>query len=336
LFHPTFCPNPCCDSELRRVPFRYRKRGSYHRKCDGRTVPRFLCLVCMRGFSRQTFRANYRHRLPTLNYQLIRLLYSKVTRRQAARVLGVNRKTVERRYRRLARVGRDFHVAALDRCRAHGGIRGVFQLDELETFEHNRRIKPVTLAVLMEKSTYFVLGADAGTLPARGKLSPAYQRRKQEIEAVEGKRRSQSRKVVRKSLERLAFYLHPWAPMHLQSDRKRTYPVELQRAAGGRRVRHETISGRARRNYSNLIFPVNHTLALMRDGLSCLVRRSWAASKKRSGLQRHCWIWMAWRNYVRMVTNEAKVTPAQALGVSARAFEVTDVFRWRWPKRVAG
>jgi hypothetical protein len=37
-----------------------------------------------------------------------------------------------------------------------------------------------------------------------------------------------------------------------------------------------------------------------------------------------------------MVTNEAKVTPAQALGVSARAFEVTDVFRWRWPKRVAG
>ena len=262
------------------------------------------------------------------------LLCSKVTRRQAARILGVNRKTVERRFARLSHVAHDFHCAALRRSQLNGGIRGVFQLDELETFEHNRRIKPVTLAVTIERHSYFVLGARAGKMASRGRLNLACRRRKKEIELAEGKRRSESREVVRKSLEHLDWILAPRSTVLFQSDKKKTYPIELKRACRGRPQRHEVTSGRVVRNYGNQLFPINHTLAMMRDGLSCLVRRSWAASKKKSGLQRHCWIWIAWRNYVRGITNATKTTPAQGLGVCKNSVQTKDIYRWRWPLKI--
>ena len=259
------------------------------------------------------------------------LLCSKVTRRQAARILGVNRKAVELRFRRFSKIAKDFHISAMSRCRSNGGFSGVFQLDELETYEHNRRIKPVTVAVVIERSSYFVIGADPGAMASRSPLSKMYQKRKQAIQEEEGLRRSQSRLVVQKSLDRLGRFLSPTAVMNLQSDKKKTYPAALAKAAGERLVHHEVTSSKLRRDYQNPLFPINHTLAMMRDGISCLVRRNWAGSKKKSGLQRHCWIWIAWRNYVRGITTRTRTTPAQALGVMSKAAQSQDLYYWRWP-----
>jgi hypothetical protein len=69
---------------------------------------------------------------------------------------------------------------------------------------------------------------------------------------------------------------------------------------------------------------------MMRDGMSRLVRRSWAASKIREWLERHAWIWIAYRNYIRSITNRARLTTAgQALGVVARRFDKGSLFQWR-------
>lgn len=334
MFKPPHCPNHFCASESPEVDFRFCRRGSFYRKCDGRRIPRFRCLSCNQGFSSQTFRGNYRWRKPILHHSLMHLLCSKVSRRQAARILGVNRKTVERRFTLLSRVAHDFHFAQLNRCRERGGIHGIFQLDELETFEHNRRIKPVTLAVTIERHSYFVLGAFAGKMGSRGQLNSHYLRRKRLIELEEGPRRSESRRVVRKSLDLLDYCLSPKASVHLQSDKKKSYPIDLKKSCWGRYIQHEVTSSKDVRDYHNSLFPINHTLAMMRDGLSCLVRRSWAASKKKSGLQRHCWIWIAWRNYVRGVTNRTKTTPAQELGVSFSSFQMKEIYHWRWPLRL--
>ncbi|MBL7008437.1 MAG: hypothetical protein ISR76_05525, partial [Planctomycetes bacterium] len=70
--------------------------------------------------------------------------------------------------------------------------------------------------------------------------------------------------------------------------------------------------------------------AMMRDGVSRLVRRSWAASKRRERLEQHLWIWLVYRNYLRGVTNEApRVTPAMAVGVDDRKRTRTELLRWR-------
>ncbi len=335
MFFPPFCPALGCPSEHEEIPFRYHCHGRYRRACDGAWIQRFRCLVCERSFSTQTFKSNYRYRIPFLHHLLTQMLCSKITRRQAARSFSVNRKTVERRFVRMAEVGADFHKAQLEKCRQRGGTRGVFQLDELETFEHNRKLKPVTMSVLIERKSYFVVHTRAGTLPARRPLKPRETERLAEIQAEEGKRRSQSRACIRQSFEALNQLLAPDAAVLLQSDQKRTYPTECRRATFGRPFVHKTISSRERRDYRNLLFPINHTLAMMRDGMSCLVRRNWASAKSIRGLERHAAIWTVYRNYVRGVTIKTKTTPAQAAGVCERRWSLKEVLRWRWPSRMS-
>lgn len=225
-------------------------------------------------------------------------------------------------------------MARLEQCKRNGGIDGVFQLDELETFEHNRKLKPVTMSVLIERKSYFVVHAKAGSLPARRPLKAIEAKRLAEIEVEEGKRRSDSRACIRESFRAMHALLAPTAPVRFQSDQKRTYPTECRRAALGRSFIHRTTSSRKRRDYRNLLFPINHTLAMMRDGMSCLVRRSWAAAKKVKGLQRHAWLWIAYRNYVRGVTIKTKITPAQSAGVCEERWLLKEVLKWRWPRQM--
>jgi transposase-like protein len=327
-FRPSRCPRPRCPS-LTSGHFRWQHRGSYRRRCDGRSVQRFICLECRRFFSVQTFRLDYRLKRPRLHLQLFRDFVSKVTHRQSARMLGCSRKTVAHRLDLLGSHCRDFHARMLQLAAARGGLLGTFQLDELETFEHSRRLAPLSVPVLIERQSYFVLHAEAVTLPARGGLSPADRRRKLERELCRGKRKSGSSAAVRRSFQLLEAVHAPRLGVHLQSDRKASYPAQGQRVFGARLL-HERHSSTEPRDYDNPLFPINHTLAMMRDGISRLVRRNWAASKLRSRLMRHAWIWIAWRNYVRGITNKApRLTPAMALAVDDHQWSRSELLAWR-------
>lgn len=327
-FHPRQCPRPDCSSH-RTDHFRWRRKGRFRRRCDGRTVERFLCLECGRGFSIQTFRLDYRLRKPRLHLVLFRDFVSKVTMRQSARTLGCTRRTVAHRLKLLGTHCREFHCAMLRRARQRGGIAGTFQLDELETFEHSRRLKPLTVPALIERGSYFVLHAECAPLPARGRLSPRDQRKKEEQERAGKKRRSGSLEAVRKSFEVLAQVHRANGTVAIETDRKSTYATRLRRLFG-ERLRHARHSSSAPRNYKNPLFPINHTLAMMRDGLSRLVRRSWAASKLGERLELHLWIWIAYRNYVRSITNRAAgTTAAMALGIDRRKWKRAELLAWR-------
>ena len=178
-FQPPHCPYPDCTAHTSR-PFRYRRRGTYHRACDGRWAQRFLCLECGRSFSTQRFRLDFRLQRPRLHLELWSLFISKVTQRQSARLLGCDRKSVARR---LDLLGRHCHAWHLSRL-ARGRLAGTFQLDELETFEHSRRLAPVTVPVLIQRGSYLVVDLGVAPLPCRGGLSAAYRRRKAQREAL--------------------------------------------------------------------------------------------------------------------------------------------------------
>jgi hypothetical protein len=222
---------------------------------------------------------------------------------------------------------RAFHAARLARARSRGGIRGVFQLDELESFEHSRRLQPITVPMLVERSSYFVVHAESAPLAARGGLSARLRAKKDESERELGKRRSGSVLAVQRTFEMLARVHAANARVELQTDRKKSYVGAAQRTF--RRVRHRRYPSKARRDYRNPLFPINHTFAMVRDGISRLVRRSWAASKLRERLELHMWIWIVYRNYVRGITNRARhTTPAMALGVEARRGCVAEILAW--------
>jgi transposase-like protein len=332
MFYPKFCPNPSCTSRRTNSAFRFKRRGHYQRKCDGRKVQRFHCLECNTSFSSQTFRTDYRWHKPSLHLRVFEGLVSKTSLRQMARILEVRRPTIERRFRRLGKQAKDFHLAMLRRANSGAGINGVFQLDEQETFEIDRRLRPVTFPVLIERSTYFVVHGQAAPMGSRGRLTPKKQKQRIKLEAEEGRRKSGSRGAVLSCFQALSNAHEMGVGIDLQTDKKSSYNRLFKKAVGNQFASHQTVSGRAPRCYGSILFPINHTLAMMRDGISRLVRRSWCVSKLRSRLEQHFWVWVAYRNYIRGITVKTSTTPAQALGVTKSAWTKSELTRWRWPE----
>ena len=315
---PTFCPHAACPSRSGAAHFSCRPRGSYFRKCDQRTVQRFKCLCCPRGFSEQTFRVNYRLKRPDLLAIFFRDRVSKVTHRQSARTLGCSRSTEERHFRRLSGHCKDFHEAQLDEISARGGLGTVFLLDELETYEHHRLKKPVTVPVLIEHSSGFVIDTRAGALPAR-------RRKGQPLPPMAERRKSESREVVQAAFERLRQVTSKEGPLSVLTDEKHSY-ARILKALFGERVQHSTTPSSRKKDIHNPMSPLHHTLAMLRDGISRLVRENWAASKLRGCLAGHLSIWTCYRNYVRDWKNRCpRTSPAMVLGALERQWGVAQL-----------
>ena len=329
---PPFCPQSSCPSRIHSLPFRWSRDGQFRRACDARRVQRFRCLLCGRRFSSQSFRLDFRQHKPRLNRAIFQCFVSKVNHRQTARILGLNRKTIEQRLRLWGPVMREFHDRQLDRARQHGGLGGTWTLDEQETFEHDRRLQPVTLPILVHWKTYFVLHAETAPLPARGQLSAWDRTRKEKRIARDGVRRSGSSEAVAQCFAAWRS-VHGEKLAHLITDRKSSYPGLFKSSFERLYGSHVRIASSETRNRRNPLFPINHTLAMLREHVSRLARRTWAASKLRERLARHLWVWIVWRNYVRGVTNHARrTTPAMALGVCNTQMPIRRLLRWRWPR----
>jgi len=253
---------------------------------------------------------------------------SKVTQRQSARILRVDRKTIAHRLILLSNHCREFHNLQIKKAELNGGLPGIYQLDELETFETDRRICPVTVPVLIERNSYFVIHAESADLPSRGKLSPFFQGRKLIYEAEHGKRKSGSKRAVKNTLIKLNSFAY--GSIDLQTDKKKTYRSIARDLFKKRMGYHMTAASTEPRIHGSLLFPINQTLAMMRDGVSRLVRRSWGNAKKRQSIDRHLWIWMAWRNYLRGITvTNVKETPAMVVGAMDRKLRRGEFLRWR-------
>lgn len=279
-------------------------------------MQRYLCLTCKLTFSAQSFRVNYRLRKPELDGPIFDAFVSKVTHRQTARILRTRRSTVERRLRRFGIQCREFHRVRF----ARGLIDGVFQLDEAETFETDRLRKPVTVPVLIERDSRFFVHIETAPLPARVSRGS---------DAKASPRKSGSRAAVKRCFERLNAHLVEHARPRVQTDCKPTYPSILNDVFGKGRCRHQRTISTLKRDTQNPLFAINHTLAMLRDGLSRLVRRTWAHAKLRERLDLHLWIYVAWRNYVRGVSNKrAMETPAMAVGIEDGRWTRDGILDW--------
>jgi transposase-like protein len=328
-FFPRRCPRSTCPTHSE-GGFTYRRKGTFRRKVDLRVVQRFRCLTCGKGFSSQTFRVDYRLKKPWLPLCVFQGLVSKTSLRQTARNLGSKLDTMLHHLELLGAHSSEVHQAFLERHRKAGGWpQGVFQLDELETFETDRRLCPLTVPILIHKKTRFVVHTDTGTLPARGNLSPYDQQRKEAREAVHGKRVNGSRPAVTRSFAALRAQLAPSASFDVQTDEKKSYPPILLEVFECQ-IRHQWVNSKVERGRTNLLFPINNVLAQSRDNLGRLVRRSWGHSKLDRNLRWHLAVWMLYRNYVRERSHfHRKTSSAVDVGVAKRRVRPREILEWR-------
>jgi hypothetical protein len=251
--------------------------------------------------------------------------------RQASRNLGLSLGCTQLKFRKIAR-----HLRRLDlNLRGQLPEGSSLQFDELETFEGRRNTRPLSVPILIEKNTRYILWAESAPIRPRGRMS---QERKEAIRQDErkyGPRKDLSRRSVRRTLQRGVDVCKGLARVELFTDEKSTYPRLARELFGKRRLVHRRTNSKRARTPWNPLFPINHTEAMARDLTGRLRRESWLVSDRRRYLDLGLALWMAWRNYVRRRFNHDDESPAQMLGFVDRRMTVTQLLSWRqdWAER---
>jgi len=273
---------------------------------------------------------DYRDHRPDLNPKLVELLASGVGLRQSSRLLGLSRRCLEKKHRKIGR-----HLR-----RQNLNLQGplppgsVLQLDELETYEGMRTLRPLSVPVLIEKHSRFIIWAESAPIPARHRKTRHGKTRSEELRR-KGRRRDGSRRACRRTLGRAAALTGKLETLVIETDEKRSYPALIGELFGEHRIAHDTTKSTRKRDVSNPLFAINQTEALARDLMGRLRRQSWLVSKKRRYLDLALALFLAWRNLVRRRFNHDEESPAQILEFAPRRMTEEELCSWRqdWGRR---
>ena len=118
--------------------------------------------------------------------------------RQTARNVGLSLRCTELKLRKIAR-----HLRRLNlNLRGPLPPGSQLQFDELETYEGRRNTRPLTLPVLIERESRFVIWAESAPIRPHGRMSEARRQAVRQDEKRYGPRKDRSRRAVRRTLER--------------------------------------------------------------------------------------------------------------------------------------
>ena len=268
---------------------------------------------------------DYRDHRPDLNPKLFTLLASGVGLRQSARSLKLSLRCCELKFRKLAR-----HLRRLNlNLRASLPSGSSFQFDELESYEGRRNSRPLSVPLLIERETRFIVWAEAAPIRPRGSMNKARLRAIEHDEKRLGRRRDRSRTSLERTLRRGAALAVNLPKVIVDSDEKSSYPKLAREAFGAHRLEHHRTNSRRPRTPSNPLFAINHTEAMLRDLTGRLRRDSWLVSKKRRYLDLGLQLISAWRNYVRRRFNPDMLSAAAMLGFVPRRMSEEELCSWR-------
>jgi transposase-like protein len=263
--------------------------GKYYRSSDCRWIQRFRCPRCKRSCSRATFHPCYRQNKRQLNYKLRKALSSGNTQRRIALLFRINRKTVARKLKFLARRA---EIALSERNLKSDKIVEM-QFDDVITFEHTK-CKPLSIIMAIGAPERFILGLDVASMPANGKLAAISLKKY-------GKRKDERTKVRRELFQSLGSVVANGAL--IKSDESPHYPKDV--ATYFPSCRHRQVKGRKgcitgqgelKKIGFDPIFTLNHSAAMLRANISRLFRRTWNTTKNASALRDHLLVYAHFHN----------------------------------------
>jgi transposase-like protein len=268
---------------------RVRRSGSFYRRSDSRTVQRFVCLKCKKGFSFATLSPCYLQNKRHFNERVRRQLCSGMSQRRTAKVLGLNRKTVVRKFLFLCTQTQK----SLALFHKHRPLAQIVEFDDLETFEHTK-CKPLSVTLAVEYKTRRILGFSVSQMPCKGKLARISVKKY-------GFRRDDRAQGRQDLFEQIKPLIKPGALIksdknpHYPKDVKRHFPDSVHETHKGRRG-CIVGQGELKKIGRDPLFSLNHTCARLRDDIKRLVRRTWATTKKPERLHAHLMIYSLYHN----------------------------------------
>ncbi len=262
--------------------------GWFTRKSDSKKIRRFRCNGCKKTFSTATFDPCYRQRKRKKNHMVKNLLCSGVSQRRAAMILNLNRKTIERKLKFLARMARLEQNEFLENSEFME-----IELDDLITSEHTK-CKPLSVTVIVQSKTRTILALEVSSMPAFGHLA-AISREKY------GYRPDHRKRGIRSVLTKIQKRVSKNAI--IKTDDHRFYPPEIKELLPhAHHVNYlgakSTIAGQGelKKLIRDPLFSINHTLAMLRANINRLIRRTWCTTKKASALQDHLDLYVSFHN----------------------------------------
>ena len=279
------CPKRTCKSD------QIIKKGFYFRTGDSRKVQRFQCKVCLTKFSSATGTLEYRQKKRRINHNILQLFCMKNTQTSIARYLNVNVKTVARRFDYWAIKAKDKNVK-MRKAYTKNLIKNI-QFDDLITKEKTK-LKPLSVTVVVDTDSRMILQANVSQIPAFGHLA-------HKSRLKYGNRTSNHMEGLRKTFKNLRGVVHPEA--FIKSDEHKSYEVIVKgyfpRASYQQfKSIRGCIAGQGelKKIKHDPIFAINHTMAMLRDGISTLVRKTWAVTQDPKRLQGHLEIYIYYFN----------------------------------------
>ena len=282
------CPNCCASGDT------VVRNGHFFRRSDSRKIQCFHCKSCRKYFSAATFSECYRQKKRRINEPLRDLLCKRISLRDAARHFKVSRTTIARRLVFLGAQSRRRNAALLFKYQAEFGSFKHVQLDDLITATHTK-CKPVTASIVVQEKTRIVVDYCVAQIPASGHLA-AISKKKY------GLRADHSRRERNQLLNRLHQVLPP--DVRFRTDEHKHYPVAIRQAfPDAVHLTHKGVKGSVsgqgemKKTGRDPLFSINQTLAMLRDKMSRLTRRSWNLSKHIDRLDDHLAIYIHSHNH---------------------------------------
>ncbi len=265
------------------------RSGFFRRKSDQARLQRFLCKTCQKSFSEACKSLCYRQKKRHLNPPLLQLFASGVSQRRLAFLFRTNRKTVIRKFLFIG-----LHAErVLELHRESCPVATEVEFDDLETSEHSK-LKPLSVALMVEAKTRRILGFRVAQMPAKGLLA-AKSRKKYGY-------REDERKLKRESL---FAELKPFLSDNvlIKTDESPHYPSSIKSFFP--QSTHATFKskrgcvvgqGELKASGADPIFKVNHTFAMLRANMNRLFRKTWNTTKKAERLRCHIMIYALYHN----------------------------------------
>ena len=336
-FHPPHCPWPDCRQHHPRPhsPFKYKRNGSYRRKCDGRRVPRFRCKACLRTFSAQTFSCSYYAKLPHLLPVTAAALNAGSAHRQIARSYTCSPSTITRISARLGRHALLLQALALQHL---AGIDEPVVLDHFEGFVLSQ-LDALGLATPVGHHSWFVYGVDPAPHRRGGRLTAA-QKRKLKKRTRPLAPRGSVRQSFSRVFDLFQSMLHPWDRWTLISDahpagraalaghplRERTRHLEFRNPPRGSKGSPRSSAARVR---DRAMFAVDALHSLWRHTQAHHRRETIAFPRRINAAVERGFLMAVWRNFVKWRSERKpdRRTPAMLKGLADEP--------WSWDRVLA-
>lgn len=284
LSNCSYCITRPASSGSRSVVVRF---GYYLRQSDRALVQRYRCQQCRKTFITESL--CYRQKKRHMNASVYDQLVSGVSQRRTAFILGLNRKTVVRKFIQMGIHAKRcllFWNQSYPPCK-------IIEFDDLETFEHSK-CKPLSITLAVEYKTRRILSFQVSQMPAKGHLVAQARKKYGPRKDRRGFARNTLFKEIKKLVSEYAVIKSDQNP-HYVPDVKRHFPKAKHEAYKGRRG-CVVGQGELKRGGFDPIYSLNHTCAMFRANINRLFRRTWCTTKKAERLGYHLALYSLYHN----------------------------------------